>query len=265
MLTYVHIRGGPLLDALLDDLRAEHDDLLGYVATADLGLAVPAEPWDVRDTVSHLLVGDQKALLAAADPDGFAAELPQVIADPHGFIDAWLLVGRDLPKDELLARWTSGLDELVTAIAKVPEGTKIPWYGPPMSPASFATARLMEYWAHGQDVVDALGAQRTATARLKHICHLGYRTRGFSYAVRGLTVPEGEVRVTLTAPDGSTWQWGTGDDAVVGTAEDFALRVTQRRHRLDTGLVATGPLADDWLDRAQCFAGLPTDGRAPRS
>jgi uncharacterized protein (TIGR03084 family) len=254
-----------LLDALLDDLRAEHDDLRRYVATADLGLAVPAEPWDVRDTVSHLLVGDEKALLAAADPDAFAAELPQVIADPQGFIDSWLEAGRHLSKEALLERWTAGLEALATAIGKVPEGTKIPWYGPPMSPASFATARVMEYWAHGQDVVDALGVSRPPTARLRHICHLGYRTRGFSYAVRGLPVPEGEVRVSLVAPDGSTWEWGSGPDAVEGTAEDFALRVTQRRHRLDTGLVATGPLADDWLDKAQCFAGLPTDGRAPRS
>lgn len=133
-----------------------------------------------------------------------------------------------------------------------------------MSPGSFATARLMEYWAHGQDIVDALDVGREPTARLRHICHLGYRTRGFAYTVRGLEVPEGDVRVTLTAPDGSAWEWGSGDDAVRGTAEDFCLRVTQRRHRLDTGLVATGPLADDWLDKAQCFAGLPTDGRCVR-
>jgi uncharacterized protein (TIGR03084 family) len=253
-----------VLNALLDDLRAEHDDLAQHVARADLALAVPAEPWDVRDTVSHLLVGDQKALLAATDPDAFAAELPQVIADPQGFIDSWLLVGRDLSREELTTRWYDGMLALTSALAQVPEGTKIPWYGPPMSPASFATARVMEYWAHGQDVVDALGVRREPTARLKHICHLGYRTRGFSYAVRGLAVPEGEVRVTLKAPDGSTWEWGSGDDAVVGTAEDFCLRVTQRRHRADTGLVATGPLSDDWLDKAQCFAGLPTDGRQPR-
>jgi uncharacterized protein (TIGR03084 family) len=250
-----------LLNELLDDLRAEHEDLQSYVRTADLALAVPAEPWDVRDTVSHLMVGDEKALLAAADPEGFLAELPQVIADPAGFIESWLEAGRGLEKTELLARWSTGFDAMVTAFAAATPGTKIPWYGPPMSPASFATARLMEYWAHGQDVVDALGVRRPPTARLKHICHLGVRTRGFSYTVRGLAVPEGDVRVTLTAPDGSTWEWGAGDDAVVGTAEDFCLRVAQRRHRADTGLVATGPLADSWLDVAQCFAGLPTEGR----
>jgi uncharacterized protein (TIGR03084 family) len=254
-----------LLAELLDDLRAEARDLATFVASADLALAVPAEPWDVRDTVSHLMIGDEKALLAAADPDGFNAELPQVIADPQGFIDSWLEAGRGVERDALLERWSAGLDKLVDAMGAVRAGTTFPCSGPPLSPASFATARLMEYWAHGQDVVDALGVRRQPTARLKHICHLGFRTRGFSYAVRGLEVPPGEVRVSLTAPDGSTWEWGSGDDAVLGSAEGFALRVTQRRHRDDTDLKATGPLADDWLDKAQCFAGLPTDGRDPKS
>jgi uncharacterized protein (TIGR03084 family) len=250
-----------LLTELLEDLRAERDELAAYVETADLALAVPAEPWDVRDTVSHLLVGDRKALLAATDPDGFAAELPRVLADPTGFMASWLEVGKGLEKQDLLDLWAEGFEAMVQAFAATLPGVKIPWYGPPMSPASFSTARLMEYWAHGQDIVDALGATRTPTARLKHIAHLGVRTRGFSYAVRGLDVPPGEVRVSLKAPDGTTWEWGTGDDAVEGSAEDFCLRVTQRRHRADTDLAATGPLADSWLDVAQCFAGLPTDGR----
>ena len=252
-----------MLTQLLADLRAEQEDLRGYVLRAGLDLAVPAEPWDVRDTVTHLMVGDRKAALAATDPKAFEAELPAVLADPQGFIDGWLVHGKNVTTDELVARWESGLAQLTKALADVPEGTKVPWYGPPMSAASMTTARLMEYWAHGQDVVDALGERRPPTARLKHICHLGVRTRAFAYAIRGLEVPPGDVRVTLTAPDGSTWEWGSGEDAVLGSAEDFCLRVTQRRHRSDTGLVATGPNADAWLDIAQCFAGLPTEGRAP--
>jgi uncharacterized protein (TIGR03084 family) len=253
-----------VLNDLLADLRAEHDDLVGWVRRAELDLPVPAEPWDVRDTVAHLLVGNAKGLMAAAQPDAFHAELPQVIADPVGYLDAWLDAGRGRDRDGLLRLWSEGFEAMVGAFADLPAGTKVPWYGPPMSPTSFATARLMEYWAHGQDVVDALAVTRTPTARLKHIAHLGVRTRGFSYAVRGLAAPAGEVRVSLAAPDGGTWEWGRGDDAVVGTAEDFCLRVTQRRHRDDTGLTTTGPLASDWMDHAQCFAGLPTEGRPPR-
>jgi uncharacterized protein (TIGR03084 family) len=136
-----------------------------------------------------------------------------------------------------------------------------------MSPASFATARLMEYWAHGQDVADALGVRRTPTARLRHICHLGLRTRGFSYSNRGLTPPDVPVAVELEAPDGSTWTYGepSAQERVTGTAEDFCLLVTQRRHRGDTALVASGTTAQEWLGIAQCFAGPPGPGRAPRA
>ena len=197
------------------------------------------------------------------DPDAFVAKLPSVGADIDGFLAGQITERSDLTDRELLDRWQAELDALLTAFDKLEPGTKVPWYGPPMSPASFATARLMEYWAHGQDVVDALGASRAATARLRHICHLGYRTRGFSYVNRGLPVPEGDVRVELTAPDGTTWSYGDAGapDRVTGTAHDFCLLVTQRRHRDDTALVAEGRLADEWLSIAQCFAGPPGGGR----
>ena len=198
-----------------------------------------------------------------ADPDAFVAKLPSVGADIDGFLARQISERRDLPDRELLDRCRSEFESLLTAFDKLEPGTKVPWYGPSMSPASFATARLMEYWAHGQDVVDGLGLTRQPMMRLRHICHLGYRTRGFSYVNRGLAVPEGDVRVELTAPDGTTWSYGDADavDRVTGTAHDFCLLVTQRRHRDDTELVATGPLADEWLSIAQCFAGPPGGGR----
>jgi len=132
-----------------------------------------------------------------------------------------------------------------------------------MSAASSVTARLMETWAHGQDVVDALGLTRRPTARLRHIAHLGVRTFGWSFVVRGLEAPGVPVRVELTGPDGEPWTWGPEDaaDRVSGPAEDFCLLVVQRRHRSQTALTATGPVADRWLDVAQAFAGAPGAGR----
>lgn len=41
-----------------------------------------------------------------------------------------------------------------------------------MSAVSSVTARLMETWAHGQDIADVLGVDRQPTARLRHIAHL---------------------------------------------------------------------------------------------
>lgn len=248
-------------DEVVQDLRDEQADLARIVDTVELTVLTPAVPWDVRDCVSHLLVGDREGYRAATNPEGFLAGLTEVAQDPQGYVDSWLLVGKELSREELLTRWARQFAELADCFATLPTGIKIPWYGPPMSPASFATARLMEYWAHGQDIADAAGAERIPTHRLRHIAHLGVRTRGFSYALRGRPLPEGEVRVTLSAPDGSTWEWGSGDDAIEGTALDFSLRVTQRRHLDDLALTATGPLAREWLDIAQCFAGLPGEGR----
>jgi len=126
-----------------------------------------------------------------------------------------------------------------------------------------ATARLMETWAHGQDVADALGVTREPAMRLRSVAHIGVRTRNFAYSVRGKTPPAEEFRVELTAPDGSLWTWGPADAAqrVTGPAVDFCLLVTQRRHPDDLAVRAQGQDAAEWLTIAQAFAGPTGAGR----
>src|SRR5262245_47471996 len=142
----------------------------------------------------------------------------------------------------------------------------MPWFGPPMSPASMATARFMETWAHAQDVYDGLGTTPAPTDRIRHVAHLGVRTRNYAYSVHDLEPPAEEFRIDLVAPSGETWSWGPEDAAqtVTGSAYDFCLLVTQRVHRDDTDLVATGADADTWLTIAQAFAGPAGEGRQPR-
>jgi uncharacterized protein (TIGR03084 family) len=244
------------LTALLDDLRAEHADLDASVAGADLATPTPADGWTVGDTVTHLWFFDREATTALTDPDRFNAGLAEVVRDPERYMAGTLDEGRALG-DRLPEVWRQTRRELLDALGNADPSAKVPWYGPPMSPASFATARLMEYWAHGQDIADALSITRTPTSRLRHICHLGVRTRGFSYAVRGMTAPETEVHVALTGPDGDVWTWGDpgAADRVEGTALDFCLVVTQRRLPAATGLTATGSAATEWMQIAQAFAG----------
>ena len=135
-----------------------------------------------------------------------------------------------------------------------------------MGAKSFLSARLMEVWAHGTDIVDALGATRPASARLRHVAQLGFITRGWSYRVRGEEPPAGDVRLELESPAGDSWTWGPLDaeDTVRGSAEDFCLVVTQRRHVKDTAL-QTGELGYHWLVRAQAFAGAASTGPEQRS
>ena len=261
-----------LLDDLLVDLTAEGDRLRAVVA--DLSdeqwrTDTPAAGWTVATTVAHLLWTDEAAVLAAraahgSDDKGPWDELVLAgMADPTGFVDAAALEVATLSSTDLLARWDRSRAALADALRAVPEGAKMPWFGPPMSATSMVTARFMETWAHSLDVYDALGLTPERTDRIKHVAHIGVRTRGFSFVNAGQEVPAAEVRVELTSPSGDLWTWGPEDspESVRGSAYDFCLLATQRVHRADTDLVATGPGADAWLDVAQCFAGPAGGGR----
>jgi uncharacterized protein (TIGR03084 family) len=141
----------------------------------------------------------------------------------------------------------------------------VPWFGMHMSAASSLTARLMETWAHGQDIADALGTRREPTNRLRHVAHLGVAARPFSFANRGRPLPAQPVRVELLSPGRDMWLWGPPEaaDRVTGSALDFCLAVTQRRHLDDTSLLISGPVATEWMSIAQAFAGPPGPGRRP--
>ncbi len=165
-----------------------------------------------------------------------------------------------------LAHFDEVTTRLIATFAATDPSASLPWFGPPMSATSSMTARLMETWAHGQDVADALGVTREPTARLRHVAHLGVAARSFAFANRGLAPPAEPVHVALTAPHGAVWTWGPPDAAatVRGPAEDFCLLVTRRRHRDDLALDAHGDAAKRWLHVAQAFAGPPRRDRVPR-
>ncbi|WP_433547026.1 TIGR03084 family metal-binding protein [Streptomyces sp. CA-294286] len=256
------------LDAVLSDLRdenAELDSRVGALTDAQWRLPTPAAGWTIAHQIAHLAWTDAVALLAATDPDAFGAEAAKAEADPHGFVDEGAAEGAALPPAELLGRWRAGRDRLGEVLRTAPAGARFPWYGPPMGVASMATARLMETWAHGQDIADALGLRREPTARLRQVARIGVRARDYAYAVRGLTAPAEEFRVELRGPGGELWAYGPEDAAqrVTGPALDFCLLATHRAHRDDLALRAEGPDADRWLDIAQAFAGPPGEGREP--
>jgi len=253
---------------VLDDLAAETAELDALVAGLDPAgwrTDTPAHGWTVAHQVAHLAWTDEAALLAANDPEAFGRHLKEALENPDGFVDQGAEEGAKAEPGELLARWRASRSELDQCLRALPDGAKVPWYGPPMSAASLATARLMETWAHGLDVAEALGVRRQPTDRLRHVAHLGVRTRDYAYLVREMTAPAGPFRVELTGPDGGAWTWGPEDAAqrVTGPALDFCLLVTQRAHRSDLALAAEGPDADQWLDIAQAFAGPPGPGRPP--
>lgn len=257
-------------DRILQDLTAEHHDLDALVASLDdqaWEAPTPAEGWAVRDQIGHLAFFDARAVEALTDPDAFAAGAKEMVAamtaDPD--LAADLVEARSLAPGELLEWWRAERDRLLVTLADAEPDQRVPWYGPAMGVVSFATARLMETWAHGQDVADALGVTRLPTPRLRHVAHIGVRAAAFNFVSHGLASPSEPVRVELRGPDHDLWAWGPegAPDLVRGSALDFCLVVTQRRHIADTHLEVEGPVASQWMEIAQAFAGPPGAGRAP--
>ena len=250
---------------LLDDLGAEHaalDERVAGLDDAGWSTPTPAEGWTVADGISHLAFFDRSAVLALTDGDAFRAHLGELVAAAADQPDVAL--GRRGDHGALLAGWREGRAALLAAARDADPAARVPWYGPAMGFASFVSARLMETWAHCQDVADGLGLPPVVSDRLRHVCHLGVGARAYSFRVRGLTDPGDPVRVEATPPDGGApWTWGPDDavDRVAGSALDLALVLTQRRHRADTGVVVEGPTAEAWMAIAQAFAGPPGPGR----
>ncbi len=257
---------------VLADLTAEQEDLDRLVAglsDSEWDLPTPAEGWSIRDQISHLAFFDEQAALAARDPDAFADQINAALGE-DGFVAGDLMAGhlargRGLVPKQLLEWWRTARSDFVEVMSGVDAEARLPWYGPPMRAASSVVARLMETWAHGEDVAGALSVDRLPTDRLFHVAELGVKTFRFTFANRGLEVPEERVRVALRGPTGTVRVWNDGsDNSITGPLEEFCLVVAQRLHPSDTHLVVEGDVARRWLEIAQVFAGPPGPGRPAR-
>ena len=246
------------------DLNDEYEALDAMVAplsNEQWNLMTPAEGWNIKYQIAHVAWADMLARMASTDEEAFKKLLERMLSD-RSAIEEFQTELREAEPAYVMESWRRERKDLLDALKARDPKDRIPWFGPPMSARSKATARIMETWAHGQDVVDALGIEREQTDRLKHVCHIGVITFGWSYANRGLDVPGVAVRVELNGPSGDLWTWGPEDaqQSIKGPAQDFCLVVIQRRHVDDTQLEVSGDTARDWMLKAQAFAGPPTDG-----
>ena len=249
------------VNAMIADLESEQDSLDQIVADLESSrwlLATESPTWTIADQISHLQFFDERAALALSDPEAFVLDRKRIIAAaPH---DSSVDLGRQVSAGELLDAWRHSRRALIETAMKVDPTVRVPWYGPSMAVKSFLTARLMECWAHGHDVAEAVGVQRSPSARLKHVAHIGVGARAFSLLINQLPEDSRSIRVELTAPGGELWTWGdeNSDQRVLGDALDFCLVVTQRRALSDSQLTVVGDSATTWMRIAQAFAGAPT-------
>lgn len=262
--------GGRMADEyskLVADLAAERQALrivLAGLADEAYDLPSPAEGWKLRDCVIHLAETDDTAAAIAAGlpPNPNAQRRP----GEAGVLSPGQLAARELTPFQVFARWQKAGDHLVTTLQKFNGEERLSWVGRQMSIFSFTAARLMEHWSHGLDILDTVGVQPVDTDRLRHIAHLGYLTRDFSYRNRGMEPPGTRLFVELVAPSGAVWTWGSADapDRIYGTAGDFCRVVTHHIHWSDTSLRIEGEHAQEFLTIAQAFAGPPGRGSKPK-
>ncbi len=240
-------------------------EVLGRLPPQDWALRTGCEPWTIGDQISHLAWNDDAAVRALTEPDAFIESRPETPSDVQAMVDSVITDHHDMEGAALLTWFRTARSSLLHEFLNADPKARMPWYGPDMSVTSKLTARFMETWAHGWDVVDALGLPYEPTDRLRHVVFLGLQALPNSFTTHGRMVPVERVRVVLVLPTGTALQLGPVDatNAVVGSAYELALVVTQRRHVTDTSLRATGVVANEWLEIAQAFAGPPGVKRIP--
>ncbi|HEV2450812.1 MAG TPA: TIGR03084 family metal-binding protein [Streptosporangiaceae bacterium] len=245
---------GEAADKLVADLRPEL-----------WALPTPAPGWTIAHQIAHLASVARLAQAAAADPEAFKAQASRATADFDAAVQALLQPYLALPSRELLARWRSDRTAATAALAALPPDQLVPWLARPLPAGILASAGIMELFAHGQDIADALKIRRDYTDRIRHLAAFGVRVWDFGYLFRGQTPPDVAFRFELTAPSGERWEFGPADSEqrITGPAVDFCLLVTRRRHRDDLALTASGAEADHWMDIAQAYRGSPGPGRSP--
>ena len=254
-----------------EDFRAESAALaalLEPLSTGDFDTKTQFKGWTIGDVIGHLYMFNHAALLTLEDSDAFTAFLSRImgeVAKGRSFLQAQYPFLDGLAGRALFETWRDQADILADAYGRADPKQRLEWAGPSMSARSSITARQMETWAHGQELFDILGVARRESDRIRNIVHLGVGTFGWSFANRGLPVPETPPHLRLSAPSGMVWEWnapGPGGQ-ITGSAVDFARVVTQVRNIADTSLKVEGKVARDWMAIAQCFAGPPEDPPPP--
>jgi uncharacterized protein (TIGR03084 family) len=248
----------------LHDEQEALDAIVSPLGDEQWDLVTPFIGWSIKYEIAHVGFWDMAARLAAMDEGAFKKLIESMFASEAAYDKSQRELREGTPA-YVMDYWRRERKALVDALAAKGPKDRVPWVGPTMSARSKATARIMETWAHGQDVADTLGIRREPTDRLRHVAHIGVTTFGWSYANRGLEVPDVAVRVELTSPSGDLWSWGPkdGEEVIEGQAEDFCLVVVQRRHVDDTQLQVKGDVARNWMLIAQAFAGPPVQGPKP--
>ncbi len=253
------------------DFRDESDVLYTLVeplAEDDFNRVTLFESWTINNVLAHLHFFNYVADLSLNDKENFIRVLNQIgTAANNGktLVDMPDLILGVIKGRELLKTWQGYYLEMADRFAAADPKKRVKWFGPDMSVRSSITARLMETWAHAQEIYDLMGVKRVNHDRIKNIAFLGVNTFGWTFINRGEEVPPDIPYLRLTAPSGEIWEWNdpSASNVIDGLAEEFCQVVTQVRNIADTKLRVEGKIANQWMSIAQCFAGPPENPPPP--
>ena len=266
--------------AIFDDLEAEQDRLEGILSGLDEAqwtAPSAASGWSVADVVLHLAQTEEAVVASAAGdsmrlgpasgsvspgerPPGTPRWPEGPVTPSRGLLtvdqmaDDMVSAERDEPA-AVFGRWREARRAAVSALRAADPGQPLSWVETPLKPATLATTRLAEHWAHGLDITGPLGVPFPDTDRLRHVAWLAHRSLPYAFALAGEGAPE--VRCDLTAPDGAaSWEFGPGtaESAISGPAGDFCRVAAQRLAPERSGLTASGPHGEAALRLLRTYA-----------
>lgn len=250
---------------IVDDLRAERhalDRFLQPLSDQQWDVLTPAEGWTIKDSIAHLAYYDEVAvrLIGGATIEEAGG------AVTHEGRRKDIEKGRGMKPSQIISWWRGVRDVMAGRLSNCDPKHRIPWKPSPMAARTFATARLMETWAHGLDCYDAVGVEPEYTDRLRHIAMLAWMARPFAYQVNGLALPKSSIRLELTLPSGAIWIQGPAQagHTIRGKAKEFCRVAVRRGHWKDTDLTVQGEDAETFIGIVQTYAGPPGSGRKPR-
>lgn len=244
----------PGTGTIFDDLQAEEDRLesvLDLLGPGDWRRGSGAPGWSVTDVVLHLAQSEEMVVASATSAaeslrDGEMGALDDIM-------DARVRAERAEP-GVVLDRWRRARRRALDVLRSTDPASPIAWATNPLRPATLATTRLAEHWAHALDVTGPLGVPYPDTPRIRHIAWLAHRSLPYAFALAGEPPPE--VRCELAGPDGQTWVLGPSDapNRITGPAGDFCRVGARRLAPEESRLVANGPAADTALRLVRNYA-----------
>ena len=230
---------------VFDDLAAEQErleEILGGLDKTQWTSQSGAAGWTIADVVLHLAQSEESVMATVSGRDlriGLGAVEGGTVDER---VAERVRAERGRTPDVVFARWQRARRAALDALAAADPDRPLAWVVAPVKPATLATTRLAEHWAHGLDITGPLGLEFPDTGRLRHVAWLAHRTLPYAMTLAG--EPPAQVRCELIAPDGvSVWEFGPpeAESAITGAAGEFCRVAARRLRPADSGLTTSGP------------------------